>query len=298
MIMAEDLSKMWMKLSLTEEESVDLDTPEEELHDGVTRGKFYVLGKLIADRMVSKETIKTTLSRWWKLSGTLSFQVLGENLFLIEFTDMEDKKWILEGRPWIFEGSLFIIEDFDGISSPSSFNFDRAGFWVRMIDLPLACINQTTGKRIGSTVGLVEAVDTGKDGIGWGEFLRVKIVEDLSKPLAHGRMLKIQGKSNWIAFQYEHLPKFCFHCAIINHGKLDVHFGVRCTTRRIRLNMVPGCGRLHQREGRKGEEEDNQHGQGHPSMRSQSMRVYGTMFSAPRSWERRMAATLLGFLQT
>jgi hypothetical protein len=130
---------------------------------------------------------------------------------------MGDKKRILEGRPRIFEGSLFIIEDFDGTSSPSLFKFDKVGFWIRMVDLPLVCMNQAIGRRIGSTVGLVEVVDTEKDGIGWGEYLRVKVVVDLFKPLARGRMLKLQGKSNWIAFQYQSLPKFYFHYGVIAH---------------------------------------------------------------------------------
>jgi hypothetical protein len=169
---------------------------------------------------VSKETIKVAMLRWWKLEGKISFQVLGENLFLVEFSFVEDKKRIMDGRPWAFEGSLFLLEDFDGLSRPSSFKFDRAAFWVRMIDLPLACMNQATGRRIGESVGIVEAVDTGPDGIGWGESLRVKIVMELEKPLARGRMLKVQGKSMWIAFQYERLPRFCFNCGVIIHGKL------------------------------------------------------------------------------
>jgi hypothetical protein len=37
-IMVDDLFHMWKKLSLTEEESLDLDTPEEETHDRFTRG--------------------------------------------------------------------------------------------------------------------------------------------------------------------------------------------------------------------------------------------------------------------
>jgi hypothetical protein len=216
--MEDDLSQMWKKLSLTEEESLDLDTPAEETVGSFTRGQYCVLGKLITDHFVSMETIKKSMLKWWKLSGKLSFQVLGENLFLLEFTDLTDKKRILEGRHWVFEGSLFNIEDFDGTSSPSSFKFDKAGFWIRMVDLPLVCMNQATGRRIGSTVGLVEAVDTGKDGIGWGEYLRIKVVLDLFKPLARGRMLKLQGKLNWVAFQYERLPKFCFCCGVIVHG--------------------------------------------------------------------------------
>jgi hypothetical protein len=61
-------------------------------------------------------------------------------------------------------------------------------------------------------------VETDEEGVGWGEHLRVKIQIDISKPLSRGRILKIQGDPVWIAFQYERLPKFCFHCGVIRHG--------------------------------------------------------------------------------
>jgi hypothetical protein len=150
---------------------------------------------------------------------TFSFKVLGENVFLVEFTDVGDKKCILKGRPWAFEGSLFLVEDFDGHSSITDLTFDKATFWVRMANLPLACMGHETGRILGSSVGVVEAVDTDGRGIGWGESLRVKICMDLMKPLARGRMLKLQGKTNWIPSQYERLPKYCFHCEVIIHRR-------------------------------------------------------------------------------
>lgn len=88
------------------------------------------MGKLVADRFVSKETIKTTLLRWWRLSGALTFKVLGENLFLIEFEEARDKVRVLEGRPLVFEQNLFLVEDFDGRSPPARFTFEKAYFWV------------------------------------------------------------------------------------------------------------------------------------------------------------------------
>jgi hypothetical protein len=92
----------------------------------------------------------------------------------------------LEGRPWGFEGNLFLVEDFDGRIAPTNLNFDKAFFWVRMVGLPLACMGREVGFKIGSSVGIVEEVDTDKDGVGWGEYLRVKIQIDLSKPLPRG----------------------------------------------------------------------------------------------------------------
>jgi hypothetical protein len=187
---------------------------------GDNLGKACIVGKLIADRMVSKEVIKTAMIQWWKPEENLSFKVLGENMFLIEFTKVGDKERVLEGRPWVFGGSLFVTEDYDGRAQPTDFLFDKAAFWVRMINLPLACMSEVVGRKIGETLGSVEVVDTKANGMGWGEHLRVKICLDLTKPLQRGRKLNIEGKSVWITFRYERLPKFCFQCGVICHGKI------------------------------------------------------------------------------
>jgi hypothetical protein len=50
------------------------------------------------------------------LTGSLSFKVIGENLFLLEFENFGDKSLVLQGRPWVFDGNLFAIEDYDGIT--------------------------------------------------------------------------------------------------------------------------------------------------------------------------------------
>jgi len=74
------------------------------------------------------------------------------------------------------------------------------------------------GVQVGNSVGVVEEVETDEYGIGWGEYLRVKLRLDITKPLARGRFLKYKGESTWVVFQYELLPRFCFSCGIICHG--------------------------------------------------------------------------------
>jgi hypothetical protein len=217
--MAEDQPAPWENFSLTEEEDVELSIQREEFHDGVTYGQSCVLGKLLAERLVSKETIRAEFVKWWKPEENFSFKILGDNLFLVEFEKFSDKKRVLEGRPWVFEGSLFLVEDFDGSKTPSQFIFDKAAFWVQMTNLPLACMGREIGRKIGASVGVVEAVDTDARGMGWGESLRVKILIDLSKPLPRGRKINVEGKANWVTFKYERLPRFCFHCGVIWHGK-------------------------------------------------------------------------------
>ena len=75
-----------------------------------------------------------------------------------------------------------------------------------MFNLLLACMCQKVGYQLGATVRDVEDVETNEEGFGWGEFLRVWIKLDLSKPIPRGRKLKIQGETIWVNFKYERLP--------------------------------------------------------------------------------------------
>lgn len=110
------------------------------------------------------------------------------------------------------------MEDFDALTPPAEIEFEKVAFWICMSNLPLACMGMEVGQQIGSTVGLVEEVDTDDEGIGWGKFLRVRVKLDLSKPLSRGRILKLEEKTIWVAFQYERLPRYCFNCGTIIHG--------------------------------------------------------------------------------
>jgi hypothetical protein len=108
--------------------------------------------------MVSKETIKTALMCWWRLTRTFTFKILEGNLFMFEFELARDKARVLESRPWVFEGNLFLVEDFDGRTSPSEFTFEKVSFWVQMMNLPLICMGREVGFKLEASFGKVEKV--------------------------------------------------------------------------------------------------------------------------------------------
>jgi hypothetical protein len=99
------------------------------------------------------------------------------------------------------------VEEFDGYTSPSKLNFDTTAFWIRMYDLPLMCMGREMGFKLGSTIGKVEEVKTNDDGVGWGEYLRVRVHLNLFKPIPRGQVLMLKNQSIWVAFQYERVPK-------------------------------------------------------------------------------------------
>lgn len=216
--MADELVKKWGNFSLSEEESVRVEAIESVVEVLELRGQSWLVGKLIADKIIGKDYIRATLIRGWKPTGSLHFKVLGENLFLLDFEHFWDRSRVLEGHPWIFENKLFAVEEFDGFTPLIRMKFDFTAFWIRMYDLPLVCMEREKGFKIGATVGKVEDVDTDIDGTGWGEYLHVRVHVSLTKPLPRGRTLKLKEKSLWVPFQYEKIPKFCFKCGVISHG--------------------------------------------------------------------------------
>jgi hypothetical protein len=216
--MAEELMNMWGRLTLMEDEDVRLGIDEQGMAPLVDRGHSCAVGRLLADRIVGKDIIKVPLLHAWQPTGRVSFKTLGPNLFLIDFEHEWDKSRIMEGRPWTFDGHLVSLLDFDGITPPSQLNFEKAAFWIRMYELPLACMGKEVGQQIGATVGEVEEVEADEDGVGWGEYLRVRVVIDLAKPLARGRTITIRNKTLWVPFKYEKIPKYCFRCGVVRHG--------------------------------------------------------------------------------
>jgi hypothetical protein len=199
---ADELSSLLGNFSLSEEEKSDVQIQTQNVHLLVEKGKSCLVGRVIADRFVTKENLRPTLMRAWRPIGNLSFRSLGENTFLFVFKYEWEKARILEGRPWVFDGHLVSLLEFDGFTTTSKLAFEKAAFWVRMYNLPLACMGKEVGYQIGGSVGEVEDVEVDEDGMGWGEFLRVRILLDLSKPLPRGRMITLNHKMVWIAFQY------------------------------------------------------------------------------------------------
>jgi hypothetical protein len=181
--MAEELTKRWGRFSLSEEECAGVEAIDSVVEALESRGRSWLVGKLIADKIIGKESIRLALNRAWKPEGFICFRVLGGNLFLLDFEILEDRSHVLAGRPWMFEGQLFEVEELDGCTPPSKMSFDTAAFWIRMFELPLVCMEREMGFKLGSTVGKVEEVETDTNGTGWGEYLRVWVHVSLKKPI-------------------------------------------------------------------------------------------------------------------
>lgn len=100
--------------------------------------------------------------------------------------------------------------------------FFKASFWVQMHNLPLCHMNKTRAEAIGKALGMVEHVDASFTGECQGRYLRVRIQMDSTQPLCRERMVNTgEAEPQWVAFQYEKLPIFCYWCCLLNHDEKD-----------------------------------------------------------------------------
>ena len=81
---------------------------------------------------------------------------------------------------------------------------------------------KTNAEAIGQTLGRVKQVDTSPNGECQGCYLKVRVYKDIKQPLCRGQMVNFgDSQPQWVSFQYEHLPIFCYWCGLLNHDEKD-----------------------------------------------------------------------------
>lgn len=103
------------------------------------------VGKVLAEKLVSPETLERTLGRiWCPIKGVLC-KDLGENHFLITFLQVSRKRCALEDGPWMISKDLVIMEDFDESKTLEDMEFSHVLMWVRVSSLPFGMMDKETG---------------------------------------------------------------------------------------------------------------------------------------------------------
>ena len=109
--------------------------------------------------------------------------------------------------------------------------FTHTSFWVQIHNLPMRRMTDDSAKTIGATLGVMECVATSDDDRGGENCVRVRINMDITSPMCRGHKIKVEGgKVEWVYFQYERLPNFCYLYSYLDHGDRDCDIALsHCT---------------------------------------------------------------------
>ncbi|XP_050281590.1 uncharacterized protein LOC126722475 [Quercus robur] len=217
------LEDMWAHFTLTEEEEGGADIPNKEdveVHQ--------LAGKFFTKRTLNVDAVARTFKPLWKPAGELKIRDSGDNVLVFEFEDVLDLERVLEYEPWSYDKSLIAFQRVLDVEQIPHLNFGQVTFWVQLHNIPFNNLSQETGEAVGNSIGMVvQVADPEDDGAG-GEFLRVRITMDISKPLPRCSRLRSGGRQlGLVGLKYERLPNFCYWCGRVTHGERDCEVWLR-----------------------------------------------------------------------
>ncbi|KAM0928754.1 hypothetical protein ACQ4PT_001970 [Festuca glaucescens] len=187
------------------------------------------LVRVFSEKPASAEGLSQALGNIWCPMKGIRCKSMGANIFMITFLQASGKRKALDNGPWKFNNDLVVVVDFDPDKTLEEYVFNTTPIWVRVLKLPLGRMERATGEMIGDKVGEYIDVDVGEDGFAVGEYLRVKVKLDITKPLMRGMMFQVgdDGRSRWCPFEYEYLPEFCYTCGILGHEAIGCSIRVK-----------------------------------------------------------------------
>ena len=164
------------------------------------------------------EAIGRTFKPLWKAQNGFHIRVVGSHTILFVFEVESDAERVLAMEPWTFDKHLVLLQKYDGSCPVRQLQFSKIKFWIQLHGLPVSKLNWKTAMEVGKSVGSVSHSENRGDMIG-GDFLRVRVEVDVSKPLCRGRKVLLEGdKEGWVSFKYEKMPNFCYWCGMVTHG--------------------------------------------------------------------------------
>ena len=102
-------------------------------------------------------------------------------LFLFQNDDDVDKVLLLGS--WSFDKYLLALHKLEAGEAVSKVRFDKMSFWIQIHGIPTMYQTKEVGYSIGATLGTVEKVDVNEKGFCLGNFMRIRVMIDISIPL-------------------------------------------------------------------------------------------------------------------
>lgn len=85
--------------------------------------------------------------------------------------------------PWSFDCCLILVRDFEEDQQIKNIQMKDTTFRIWVHDLPLMAQNEYIGNLVGASLGKVEEVDLPHGDVEWGEFMRIRVSIDITKPM-------------------------------------------------------------------------------------------------------------------
>lgn len=107
------------------------------------------------------------------------FEVVRDNVYIIQFRSFMEKNQILNSGPWTFDNALLVLISPSVADRPDTMAFTHCSFWVQVHNISFKHLTRDVALLLGGAIGLVKEMG-GEDTFCWiGTFVRIRLRTDI-----------------------------------------------------------------------------------------------------------------------
>ncbi|KAL4295174.1 hypothetical protein GQ457_12G013880 [Hibiscus cannabinus] len=229
------LSKLGDLTFTVEEQDVVVVTPEVV---GIPAEDFAssLVGMVVSPTAVDGNRLIRLFRSNSKDDKVQSISEIKPNFFLIAFASPANSVNVLKRGPWDFQKyCVFLLFLLNSVISYMDLWWDKKfifpvrlvftyyvpTIWMRIHNISLSFMTAALARALGASIGKVIMTDTRLEDGNMGEFMRVRVSFDTTKPLRRCVVLsRPDARASMCPLQYERLPLFCHGCGLLGHSVL------------------------------------------------------------------------------
>ncbi|KAM0860821.1 hypothetical protein ACQ4PT_046297 [Festuca glaucescens] len=222
-----NLDEMLQHLELRDDELEDVVLGAAAVEEFRKEARWLAIGRVMTSRSFSTGALFEKMKAVWNLSREPRCREVGENLFIFQMHCLGDWKKVVQQGPWTFRGWGVLIEDYDGLIDPEKFTFGGMYAWAQIHGIPELYQKEVVVDDLARRVGKTKEVQMAPKLFYEGNYVRIRVIIDVSKPLMPFVSLSITGEGRKrLAVKYEKISYFCKSYGLLGHDHEECGDGV------------------------------------------------------------------------
>lgn len=179
-------------LSLHDEDD-GITMPKSQQGKGPEELRLCLVGRFVTKRPIRTHIMKDCLAAIWGPVKGVSIREVVPGIFLFQFNHGMDMERVMKGGPWTFDNHLLVLGRMQVGVPLEDIPLFHVEFWVQAHHLPVGFMNEAVGKLLANYIGSFVAYDPANNASVWREYMRLRVLIDVRKPLKKERKVRVEG---------------------------------------------------------------------------------------------------------